>query len=139
MKTLGVNLDSLCCSGVSPCPSLGLAFPVCEVGLLGFQALCPRALPALKNNETRMSPLLMGISGGLGSPWREWRGPCIPLWGPLGLGGPAMLPPAWGLLEDPASPSAGLAVCGQRGHSPPAFPCSITRCPMGSTSKCISR
>lgn len=66
-KARGVNPDSLCRSGVHPCPSQGLVFPVCRVGWLGLWAVSPGTLTALKNSKTRMPPVLMGISEGSAS------------------------------------------------------------------------
>lgn len=133
-NTWTVNPNSVCYSGVSLCPSQGLVFPPCKMGCSGFQALSPRTLPALENNERRMSPPLLGISEGPGSLGtatcptsleRVEGGPCIPLGGVyqgLGQSVPCCDPPAWGLLEDPESPGAGLDIRQCRGHSRPAFP-----------------
>lgn len=76
---------------VSPCPSGGFIFRICKVCWLEFQAVSPRTLPALKNNETRMSPLLISGPGSqhhhlphlLGE---SGRGLCFSLGGPHGVG-----------------------------------------------------
>lgn len=80
-----------------------------------------------------MSPPLLGISKGPGSLGtatcptsleRVEGGALLPPRGSQGLGQsvPCRDPPAWGLLEDPESPGAGLDIRQCRGHSCPPFP-----------------
>lgn len=131
-NTWTANLNSVCHSGVGPRSFRGLVVPLCKMGWLGFQVFLPgpsQLLRTMREGCPLPSWASLRVQGlwalpPAPPPWREWRGALLPPRGSQGLGQsvPCRDPPAWGLLEDPESPGAGLDIRQCRGHSCPPFP-----------------